>query len=151
MSGGHSHSHSHGAYDNRDAVRAVVVSAIALGLASTIEFIAAIASGSAGVLADALFGGRVLLPAGLLRHMLPWSRAILSSEPPPPWNPLMWDGIAQFYPWRHYAAEWVARDRFPLWNPHQFCGTPFFANSQSALFYPINALFYLPGPLSTAR
>jgi cation diffusion facilitator family transporter len=50
VSGGH----SHGAYDDRDAVRAVVISAIALGIAATIQFAAAFASGSAGVLADAL-------------------------------------------------------------------------------------------------
>lgn len=50
MSGGH----THGAYDDRDAVRAVIISAVVLGIASTIEFIAAIASRSAGVYADAL-------------------------------------------------------------------------------------------------
>ena len=32
----------------------------------------------------------------------------------------------------------------PLWNPYQFCGTPFVANSQSAVFYPGNLLFYRP-------
>ena len=51
MSGGHAHG---GVYDNRDAVRAVVVSAVALGAASAIELGAAIASRSAGVLADGL-------------------------------------------------------------------------------------------------
>ncbi len=50
MSGGH----AHGAYDSSDAVRAVVISAVALGAASAIEFVAAVASGSASVLADAL-------------------------------------------------------------------------------------------------
>jgi hypothetical protein len=103
------------------------------------------------VLADALWGGRVLLPSGLLRQMLPWARAVALPESPPAWNPLLWDGIAQFYPWRDFAARWIAEGVFPLWNPHQFCGTPFFANSQSALFYPLNALFYLPGPLTTAQ
>jgi cation diffusion facilitator family transporter len=51
MSGGHDHG---GVYDNRDAVRAVVLSAVALGIASTVEFAAAVASRSAGVLADGL-------------------------------------------------------------------------------------------------
>jgi cation diffusion facilitator family transporter len=51
VSGGHSHG---GAYDSRDAVRAVVVSAVALGIASAVEFAAAAASRSAGVLADGL-------------------------------------------------------------------------------------------------
>jgi hypothetical protein len=113
--------------------------------------IALLAAIAAAVLADALFGGRVLLPAELLRHVSPWSSGISTAERPPPWNPLMWDGVAQFYPWRRFAAEWVSRGILPLWNPHQFCGTPFFANSQSALFYPVNALFYLPGALNTAE
>jgi cation diffusion facilitator family transporter len=50
VSGGH----SHGAYDDRDAVRAVIISAVALGIASTVEFAAAYSSRSAGVLADGL-------------------------------------------------------------------------------------------------
>src|SRR5262245_15185104 len=52
MSGGHSHGGD--AYDSRDAVRAVVVSAVALGIASAVEFAAAVVSRSAGVLADGL-------------------------------------------------------------------------------------------------
>lgn len=51
MSGGHAH---HGAYDSSDAVRAVVVSAVALGIAAAIELYAAVASHSASVLADGL-------------------------------------------------------------------------------------------------
>ena len=58
-----------------------------------------------------------------------------------PWNPLMWDGMAEFYPWRLFAAESLRAGWIPLWNPHQFCGTPFVANSQSAVFYPLNLLF----------
>ena len=50
MSGGH----THGAYDNRDAVRAVLVSAVVLGIAAAVELVAAALSGSAGVLADGL-------------------------------------------------------------------------------------------------
>jgi cation diffusion facilitator family transporter len=50
MSGGH----AHGAYDSGDAVRAVVLSGIALGIASTIELVAAVTSRSASVLADGL-------------------------------------------------------------------------------------------------
>jgi cation diffusion facilitator family transporter len=52
VSGGHSH--SHGVYHDSDAVRAVAVSAVALGAAAVVEFAAAIASRSAGVLADGL-------------------------------------------------------------------------------------------------
>jgi len=82
------------------------------------------------------------LPAGLLGHFAPWKNH-LGLETLPPWNPLRWDGIGQFYPWRHFAAQSVRSGSFPLWNPYQFCGTPFVANSQSAVFYPGNLLFYL--------
>ncbi len=49
------HAHEHGAvYGNRDAVRAVVVSGLALGIASAVEFAGAIVSNSASVLADGM-------------------------------------------------------------------------------------------------
>ncbi|HZP83960.1 MAG TPA: hypothetical protein VFB21_20135 [Chthonomonadaceae bacterium] len=88
------------------------------------------------------FTGEVFLPAGMLGHVAPWT-ARAAGEPLPPWNPLRWDGIAQFYPWRHFAAETLRSGAIPLWNPYQFCGTPFVANSQSAVFYPGNLPFYL--------
>jgi len=89
-----------------------------------------------------VFAGEVFLPAGLLGHIAPWKNH-LGIEPLPPWNPLRWDGIAQFYPWRRYAALSVRAGIFPFWNPYQFCGTPFVANSQSAVFYPGSLVFYL--------
>ena len=87
-------------------------------------------------------GGEVFLPARLLGHVAPY-RSVLKADTLPPWNPLRWDGIAQFYPWRLFAAESLRQGRLPLWNPYQFCGTPFVANSQSAVFYPFNLLFAL--------
>src|SRR5438874_7542830 len=48
------HSHGAGAYDDRDAVRAVIISAVGLGVAAIVEFAAAYAGRSAGVLADGL-------------------------------------------------------------------------------------------------
>ena len=53
MSAGHSHDHG-AVYGNRDAVRAVVVSAVALGIAAAVEFAAALTSHSASVLADGM-------------------------------------------------------------------------------------------------
>src|SRR5919201_3237218 len=65
MGGGHSH--GAGAYDDRDAVRAVVISAAGLAVASLVEFAAAFAGRSAGVLADALHNaGDVVTTAVLL-------------------------------------------------------------------------------------
>ena len=86
-----------------------------------------------------VFAGDVFLPADLLRDIAPWRAATPSQMVP--WNPLMWDGMGEFYPWRLFAAESLRAGWIPLWNPHQFCGTPFVANSQSAVFYPLNLLF----------
>ena len=89
-----------------------------------------------------LFAGDVFLPAGLLGHLSPWKQSGLYPTLPP-WNPLRWDGIGQFYPWRKFAADVIRSGRLPLWNPYQFGGSPFVANSQSAVFYPGSAIFLL--------
>lgn len=86
-----------------------------------------------------LTGGRVWLPTRLLFHVYPY-RA-LATEAPPPWNPLMWDGAAQFGVWRLYTAKMWREGWLPLWNPHQGMGYPLYANSQSAIFYLPNVLF----------
>ena len=90
----------------------------------------------------ALLPSRVLLPADLLVHFEPW-RSVVSAPPEAYWDPLVWDGVAQFYPWRLFAARSLRAGYLPLWNPHQFCGTPFIANGQSAVFYPPNLLFWV--------
>jgi cation diffusion facilitator family transporter len=64
MSAGHSHSSAH--YGNRDAIRAVVVSAIALGIAAVAEITASILSGSASVLADGLHNAGDVLTSFIL-------------------------------------------------------------------------------------
>lgn len=95
-----------------------------------------------------LFGGQVLLPASYLSHFEPWRHGVQSSSDAP-WNALTWDAIAQYYPWRLYARQSLHAGEAPLWNAHQFCGAPFAANAQSALFYPLNIIFWLlPLPFS---
>ncbi|MGB9628878.1 MAG: YfhO family protein [Thermodesulfobacteriota bacterium] len=48
-----------------------------------------------------------------------------------------------FIPPRFFWVESIKRGDFPLWNPYQFSGHPFFANPQHAILYPINGLFFL--------
>jgi hypothetical protein len=61
------------------------------------------------------------------------------------------DLITSFYPYRTLAARAVRAGRLPLWNPYMLSGSPFLANSQSALFYPPNFAYYiLPVPLAWA-
>ncbi|MHB8613842.1 MAG: cation diffusion facilitator family transporter [Candidatus Dormibacteraceae bacterium] len=64
MSAGHSHSSAH--YGNKDAVRAVVVSAVALGIAAVAEISASLVSGSASVLADGLHNSGDVLTSFIL-------------------------------------------------------------------------------------
>ncbi len=53
----------------------------------------------------------------------------------------------QFLPWRVFTSEEISEGRIPLWNPYTFCGSPFLANMQSAVLYPIDRavdLFFQP-------
>ncbi|MCR4407392.1 MAG: YfhO family protein [Anaerolineae bacterium] len=63
------------------------------------------------------------------------------------WIPAAGGDLASFlYPTYHYAAESLRRGDIPLWNPHLYLGTPFLADNQTAVFYPINLLFYFLTP-----
>ncbi|MHB9037272.1 MAG: hypothetical protein ACYC64_11455 [Armatimonadota bacterium] len=95
-----------------------------------------------------VFTGDALLPGDYLAQMSPWSSVVKPSNPAPQWNPLQWDAIAQFYPWRVFYVRSMLSGHIPLWNPHQFCGTPFLANGQSAMLYPGNLLFLIFDPIS---
>jgi len=48
------------------------------------------------------------------------------------------DFLYQNYPYRVFAATSLARGNFPFWNPYVFGGIPFFADIQTAVFYPLN-------------
>ena len=64
-------------------------------------------------------------------------------------SPASTDIFMQFVYWREFAVESIRGGEFPLWNPLLYCGNPFFGNFQSALLYPLNAI-YLLFPLHTA-
>jgi len=48
-----------------------------------------------------------------------------------------------FIPPRFFWVESIKHGDFPLWNPYQFSGHPFFANPQHAILYPLNTLFFI--------
>jgi hypothetical protein len=96
------------------------------------------------LLAHGLFT-QALLPADQLAFMAPWQKIIPSNQLVQ-WNALIWDAMGQYYPWRSFAARSFHAGYLPLWNPYQFCGTPFLANGQSALLYPLNLLFWIFDP-----
>lgn len=95
-----------------------------------------------------IFTGKALLPGDYLAQMQPWSSVVKAANPEAQWNPLQWDAIAQFYPWRVFYARSMKSGHIPLWNPHQFSGTPFLANGQSAVLYPFNLVFLALDPIT---
>ncbi|RLB83634.1 MAG: hypothetical protein DRH17_01820 [Deltaproteobacteria bacterium] len=54
------------------------------------------------------------------------------------------DFTFQFYPWKKFIYDYVwSHGALPFWNPYTFSGTPFIANIQASMFYPLGFLFYI--------
>ncbi len=90
---------------------------------------------------------KILFPSNFLAQVYsPWR-----TEKFPGWKvgiphkPIGDDQIRLFYPERKFTNEVLAKNTIPLWNPYNFAGTPFLADFQSSIFYPLNVLyFFLP-------
>jgi len=98
-------------------------------------------------LAPSLFGGKALLPADTLLLMPPFD-ALAQLACPGFRGPehVILDPIQQYWPWKVFARRCLREGEVPLWNPYAYCGTPFIANQQSAVFYPANVLHWLLPP-----
>ena len=83
-----------------------------------------------------------LLPLGLLVTAL----AVLFFEPLQSGSLNGSDVELCFLSQRAYAYGELAHGRLPLWNPYQFCGQPYIAGFQSAIFYPLNVVFLVLSP-----
>jgi hypothetical protein len=93
-----------------------------------------------------VFSGKVPFPRSLVLRHAAWNGLpVQSSEPAPE----IGDLITSFYPFHALASLTVPESAIPLWNPYILGGAPFEANSQSALFYPFNCLYYIL-PLESA-
>lgn len=88
------------------------------------------------VLADALFGGGLLVPGGFLYTVLPWSTRAPANIAA--LNPELSDVPLQMYPWALFARPFLRAGEVPVWNPLVLSGTPFFSNAQAAMFGPFN-------------
>lgn len=53
------------------------------------------------------------------------------------------DVLRQLYPWKTFSIASFKNSQLPLWNPYNFSGAPLLANIQSAVFYPLNFLYFL--------
>ena len=58
-------------------------------------------------------------------------------------NNAMPDVISQIYPWKTLTIESWKNLSVPLWNPYAFSGMPLMANYQSAVFSPLNILYFI--------
>lgn len=76
----------------------------------------------------AIYHARLFLPRGLRTYVVEG------------------DFSRQFFPYRHFAASEWWQGRIPLWNPYVFAGHPFFADVQTAVFYPPTWLTVLISP-----
>lgn len=81
----------------------------------------------------------ILFPSDLLTNLPSFS---LNNWKKPK-NSLLADPVFQFEPWRKYAKERIQQGEFPLWNDRNGSGSPFFANPQTAVLYPLNIFYYL--------
>jgi hypothetical protein len=65
-----------------------------------------------------------------------------------PFKPLYGsDFILQFYPWKKFAFDYFwSHGSLPFWTPYALSGTPFIANIQASMFYPMGFLYYLLTP-----
>src|SRR5262245_5292125 len=57
--------------------------------------------------------------------------------------PELIDIVAMFYPFRALLGRAADERTLPLWNPYIMSGAPFQANAQSAVFAPLNIVYYV--------
>ncbi len=94
----------------------------------------------------ALFG-KLPVPADTIIGLYHPFRDLYAKEYPrgiPFKNSLITDPVRQQYPWRFLTIFTEKNLVLPLWNPYSMAGSPLLANLQSAPFYPLNILLFLP-------
>lgn len=93
-----------------------------------------------------IFFGLLPFPGDLLlSEYNPWRHASYGGYYPGaiPSKVQYFDVLRELYPWKWLAIDEIKHGRLPLWNPYNFSGTPLLANDQSAVFYPLNILYFL--------
>jgi hypothetical protein len=93
-----------------------------------------------------VLAGKVPLPNDMVFRYPPWDAIAKPALPP---FATIGDLITFVYPLRLFGSRTVKQAQLPLWNPYFSSGAPFVADSQSAVFYPLNLLSYvLPLPIA---
>src|SRR5436305_5336854 len=90
------------------------------GRRSTIICLALLLAMTVAMFADLLFSGGTLVPG----------------------HPAS-DLSLQYFAWRKFGFDELAKGNLALWNPHIFSGAPYFGGMQGAQLYPPNWLFLI--------
>ncbi len=98
-----------------------------------------------------LIGTKILLPLDILEMPQMYIPRDSSDPLPTIHNPILSDGVLQTELNRRFSAEEIRAGRLPLWNPYNYCGTPFLAANNTAVLSPFRILDYLwPSPVAVA-
>jgi len=89
--------------------------------------------------------GKVVSQTDYLNFISPWD-AVKTDELVQPSNPHLQDQSTEFLPFFMEAKRQIFAGNFPLWNPYIFAGNPLWANTQSALLFPLNLFQYVLEP-----
>ena len=84
--------------------------------------------------------GRVPFPATIVNGFPAYVDEFPQGTPKPLAN--IGDLVTMFYPYHALAARAAGQRSLALWNPNILSGAPFVGNTQSAIFYPANYLYY---------
>lgn len=92
-----------------------------------------------------VFQNLVPFPSNLLVSFYsPWRYEKWEGYPNGPANkPIGFDVLKLFYPYRKYTTERLINKEIPLWNPYIFSGNVHLSTYQSAVFYPLNIVYFL--------
>lgn len=92
-----------------------------------------------------VFNGKVPFPGDLLANLNPYnSSGYLGYQPGGFPNKAQGpDVIYEIYPWRFFSIDQLKQLNVPFWNPYNFSGNPQMANFQTAVFYPLNIIYFI--------
>ena len=99
-----------------------------------------------GVLLD----DKILFPSNFLAQFYsPWVTTKFTGwDAGIPHKPIGTDQIRFFYPALTFTTKALAKHDFPLWNPYIFAGNAHAADVQSAVWYPLNLLYFFVSQLT---
>jgi hypothetical protein len=99
----------------------------------------------------ALIGRKILLPLDVLALKGVYLSPSEAEDWGQPRDPILLDPVLEMEMDRRFAVSEIRAGRFPLWNPHEYCGQPFLAANQTAVLSPFRVLDYLwPGTIVLA-